>query len=109
MWRWGGGEGGGGGIDAGSYAPMDQVVEMVLRLAGAAGVADQILRQLRILDAVFLLAGLAERAAVEADDRGVTEIGIDAVEARGVGDRDIDIVGPGHRLGNQDLLFLGRI
>ena len=52
---------------------------------------------------------LAEGAAVEADDRGVAEVGIDAVEAGGIGDRDIDIVGPGHRLGDQHLLFLGRI
>ena len=88
---------------------MQQLVEVVLRLAGAARVADQGLRELRVLDAVLLLAAFAQRAAVEADDRGVAEVGIDAVEAGGIGDRDIDVVGPGHRLGDQDLLFLGRI
>ena len=97
------------GIDHAGIAAMQQLEEMVLRLAVAARIADQALRQSRVLDAVFLLAGLAQRAAVEADDRGVAEVGIDAVEAGGIGDRDIDIVGPGHRLGNQDLLFLGRI
>src|SRR4030081_3434775 len=57
------------GIDHAGIAAMDQLVEVVLRLAGASGIADQALRQLGILDAVFLLAGLAEGAAVEADDR----------------------------------------
>src|SRR5664279_2360891 len=60
-------------IDHAGIAAMDQFVEEVLRLARAAGIADQALRQLGILDAVFLLAGLAQGAAVEADDRRVTE------------------------------------
>ena len=55
-----------------------------VRLTVAARIADQALRQSRVLDAVFLLAGLVQRAAVEADDRGVTETGIDVVEAGGV-------------------------
>src|SRR4029450_4633215 len=38
-----------------------------------------------------------------------TEIGIDAVKPRRIGNRNIDIVGPGHRLGNHDLLLLGGI
>src|SRR6202171_5626441 len=97
------------GIDHAGIAAMDQFIEMVLRLAVAAEMADQALRQRRILDAVSLLAGLAQGAAVEADDRGVAEVGIDAVKAGRIGDRDIDVVGPGHRLGNEDLLFLGRI
>src|SRR5437899_4515754 len=71
------------GIDHPGVAAMDQLVEMVLRLAVAARIADQMFRQLGILDAVILLAALAERAAVETDDRGMTEIGIDGVEAGG--------------------------
>src|ERR1019366_4785091 len=70
------------GIDHAGIAAMDQLVEVVLRLAGAAGIADQALRQLGILDAVFLLAGLAEGAAVEADDRRVTEVGISTAAKR---------------------------
>ena len=35
-----------------------------------------------VLDAVFFLAAFAERAAVEADDRRMTEVRVDAVEAR---------------------------
>src|ERR1700675_4015059 len=57
------------GIDHAGVAAMHQLVEMVLRLAGAARIANQALRELRVLDAVFLLAGLAQGAAVEADDR----------------------------------------
>src|SRR6266700_3846867 len=97
------------GIDHAGIAAVNKLVEMVLRLTGTARVTDQVLRQLRVLDAVLFLPALTERAAVEADDRGVTEVGIDAVKAGGVGDRDIDVVGPGHRLGNHDLLFLGWI
>src|SRR6202040_3704231 len=57
----------------------------------------------------ILLAAFAQRAAIEADDRGVAEVGIDAVEARGIRDRDIDVVGPRHGLGHQHLLILGGI
>src|SRR5689334_8239220 len=66
------------GVDHAGIAAMQQLEEVVLRLAVAACVADQALRQPCVLDAVLLLAGLAQRAAVEADDRRVTEIGIDA-------------------------------
>src|SRR3954451_11192107 len=91
------------GIDHAGVAAVDQLVEMVLRLTVAARIPDQMLRELGVLDSIVLLAALAERAAVEADDRGVTEVRIDAVETGGVGDGDIDVVGPSHRLGNQDL------
>src|SRR4030081_1942834 len=57
------------GIDHAGIAAMDQLVEVVLRLAGAAEIADQVLRQRSVLDAVFLFAGLAQGAAVKADDR----------------------------------------
>jgi hypothetical protein len=73
---------------------MHQLEEMVFRLAGAARVADQLFESCGVLDAVFLLAAFAERAAVEADDRRVAEIGVDAVEARGIGDRDVDNCSP---------------
>src|SRR3984957_20958023 len=96
-------------IDHAGIAAMNQLVEVVLRLAVAARIADQALRELSILDAVLLLTSLAEGATVKADNRRVTEVGIDAVKAGGIGDRDINIVGPGHRLGDQDLLFLGWI
>src|SRR5882757_98972 len=56
------------GIDHAGVAAMHQLIEMVLRLPGPARIADQALRELRILDAVFLLAGLAQRTAVKADD-----------------------------------------
>ena len=42
---------------------MQKLVEVVLRLVVAAGIADQMLGWRRILDAVFFLAGLAEGAA----------------------------------------------
>ena len=41
---------------------LQQLEQMVLRLVVAAGVADQILRQAGVLDAVLLFAGFAERA-----------------------------------------------
>ncbi len=50
------------------------------------------------MNAVFLFPAFTERAAVEADDGGMTEIRVDAVEARRVGNRDIAIVRPGNRL-----------
>src|SRR3546814_15682163 len=63
----------------------------------------------RVLDAVIRLAALAQRAPVEADDRGVAEIGIDAVEARRVRHGDVAVVGPGHGLGHHHLLLqIGR-
>ena len=52
---------------------MHQLEEVVLRLAGAAGVADRRPR-LGVLDAYVLLADLAESAAVEADDRRMAEL-----------------------------------
>src|SRR6266566_3212548 len=76
-------------VDHAGVAAMDQLEEMVLRLAGRARVADQRLGELGVLDAVILLAAFAERAAVEADDGGMTEVGVDAVEAGGVRDRHI--------------------
>ena len=72
------------GVDHAGIAAMQQLEEMVLGLTVAARIADQALRQSCVLDAVFFFAGLAQRAAVEADDRGVTEVRIDAIEARGV-------------------------
>src|SRR6266702_4137549 len=68
------------GIDHAGIAAGNKLVDMVLRLTGTARVTDQVLRQLRVLDAVLFLPALTERAAVEADDRGVTEVGIDAVK-----------------------------
>src|SRR5579883_6905 len=94
------------GVDLAGVAAMHQLEEVILRLHVAPRIADQRLRELRILDAHILFAAFAERAAVEADDGGMAEIGVDAVEARGIGDRDIDIVGPGHGLRHQDLLIL---
>jgi hypothetical protein len=41
---------------------MQQLEEVVLRLAVAARIADQALGQSGVLDAVFLLAGFPERA-----------------------------------------------
>ena len=97
------------GIDHAGVAAVHELEEVILRLAGAAGIADQRLRELGVLDAVLLFAAFAQRAAIEADDRRMAEIGIDAVEAGGVGDRDIDVVRPRHRLGHDHLLVLGRI
>ncbi len=74
-----------------------------------AGVADQELRELRILNAHLLRAGLAERPAVEADQGRMAEIRVDAVEARGVGDRHVAVVGPGHGFRHGDLLLLRRV
>src|SRR6266567_4329652 len=62
-------------------AAVQQFEQMVLRLVVCPCVPDRGDRQLRVLDAVFLLAGLAERAAVEPDERRMTEIRIDAVES----------------------------
>src|SRR5690606_28409110 len=62
-----------------------------------------------VLHAVLFLAALAEGAAVEADDGGVAEVGVDAVEAGGVGDGHVDVVHPGHGLGDEDLLVLGGV
>src|ERR1700748_1383300 len=67
-------------IDHAGVAAMDELEEMVLRLPGLARVADQCLGELGVLHAIILLATFAERAAVEADNRRVAEIGIDAVE-----------------------------
>src|SRR5579864_9627815 len=39
----------------------------------------------------------------------MAEVGVHAVEAGGVRHGDIDIVGPGHGFGHDDLLVLGRI
>jgi hypothetical protein len=64
----------------------------------AAGVADQRHRQRSVLDAHLLFTALAQRTAIEADDGRVAEIGIDAVEAGGIGHGDIDVVHPGHGL-----------
>ena len=47
--------------------------------------------QLGVLDTVILFAAFAESAAVEADDRRVAEVRIDTVEARSVGDSDIEL------------------
>src|SRR5258708_22664515 len=69
------------GIDHAGIAAVYQLEEMIFGLSGAAGVADQRLRDRGILDAVVLLAAFAQGAAVEADDRRVTEIRVDAVEA----------------------------
>src|ERR1700692_2440541 len=97
------------GIDHAGIAAVHQLEEMVFGLSVAARVADQRLGNRGILDAVIFLAAFAERAAVKADDRGVTEIRVDAVETRGIGDRHIDVVGPRHRLGHQHLLILGGV
>ncbi len=66
-------------------------------------------RQLGELHAVFFRPALAERPSVKADQRGVPEVGIYAVEAGAVGDSHIHIVRPRHRFGHHDLLVLGRI
>src|SRR6185437_13863029 len=68
-------------VDLARVAPMDELEQVVLRLHVPARIADQSLRQLRVLDTVVLLAALAERAPVEADDRRVPEVRVDAVEA----------------------------
>src|SRR5262249_13867248 len=72
-------------------------------------IPDQTLGHRRVLHAVFLLAALTERSAVEADDGRVTEVGIDAIEAGSVGHGDVNVVHPGHALGDHDLLFLGGV
>src|ERR1700691_5187232 len=82
---------------------------MVFGLAILACIADQHFGELGVVDAVFFLAGLAERAAVKADDRRMTEIGIDAIETGGIGHGHIDVVGPRHRFRHHHLLILGRI
>src|SRR3979490_2329063 len=68
------------GIDHPGIAAMHQLEEMVFGLSVAPRVADQHLGKLRVLDSVVFLATLAEGAAVKADDRGMTEIGVDAVK-----------------------------
>src|SRR5690606_38292440 len=97
-----------GVVDAGVPA-VQQLEQVVLRLVVGARVADLRDRQLGVLDAHLLLAAFAEGAAVEADDRGMPEVAVDATEAGGIGHRHVAVVGPGHALGHQHLLVLGRV
>src|SRR5579875_2915022 len=90
-------------IDPPRISPVQQLEEMVLRLHVAPRVANQRLGELRVLNAVLLLSAFAERPAVEADNGRVAEIRINPVKAGGIGNRDIDVVRPGHRLGHQHL------
>src|SRR3984893_7113899 len=87
------------GIDHSGIAAMHQLEEMVFGLSGPARVTDQHPGTLSVLDDDIFSTALAERAAIEADDRRVTEIGVDAIESGRVGDGYIDIVRPRHRLG----------
>ena len=82
---------------------------MVVRLAVLAEVANERHRELGVVDPVLLRAAFAERAAVEADDRGMAEVAVDAVEAGRVRHRHIGVVGPGHGFRHHHLLLLGRI
>ncbi len=79
-------------VDLAGIAAVYEFEEMIFRLHVVARVADQRLGECGVLDAVILLAALAERAAIEPDDRGMTEIGVDAVEAGGVRDGHIDVI-----------------
>ncbi len=90
-------------------APVHELEQVVLQLVVGPRVPDRRHRELRVLDAIRLLAGLAQRAAVEPDDRGVPEVRVHAVEPGGVGHRHVAVVGPRHRLGHQHLLVLGRV
>jgi hypothetical protein len=96
-------------VDLAGVAAVQQLEQVVLRLAVLAEVADQALGQRGVLDAHVLLAAFAQRAAVEADDGRVAEVAVHAVEAGGVGHRHVGVVGEGHRLADQDLLLLGRV
>src|SRR6266849_136844 len=96
-------------VDHAGIAAVHQLEEVVLRLHVAPGVAYQRHRELGVLYAVLFLATFPQRAAIKADDRGVTEIGVDAIEARRIGDGHIDIVRPCHRLRHHYLLILRRI
>ncbi len=82
---------------------------MVLRLHVLARVANQAGGELRVLHAHVFLAAFAQRAAVKANDGGMAEIGVDAVEAGGIGHRHVDVVHPRHGLGHHDLLVLGGV
>src|SRR5690606_19651101 len=97
-----------GVVDAGVPA-VQQLEQVVLRLVVGARVANLRDRQLGVLDAHLLLAAFAEGTAVEADDRGMPEVAVDATEAGGIGHRHVAVVGPGHALGHQHLLVLGRV
>jgi hypothetical protein len=68
---------------------VHELEEVVLGLHVPARVAYERFRQRGILEAILLLAALPERAAIETDDRRVAEVGVDAVETGGIGDRDI--------------------
>src|SRR5260370_41678810 len=93
------------GIDHSGITTVHQLEEMIFGLSVLACVADQHLRKLGVLNAVILFATLPKRAAIKADDRRVSEIGIDAVEAGAVADVDIDVVCPRQRLGHPHLLI----
>ena len=67
-------------IDHAGVAAMNQFEEVVLRLHVAPRISDQRLRQARILNSIVFLAAFAKRATVEADDRGVAKVGVDAIE-----------------------------
>ena len=59
---------------------MQKLEEMVLGLVIGARIANFGNRELRILNAHFLFATLAQGAPVKADQRGVAKIGIDTIE-----------------------------
>src|SRR5450830_231289 len=96
-------------VDGAGVATVQQLEQVVLRLAVLAEVADQTGRQGRVLHAVFLFAAFTQGAAVEADQRAVAEVAVNTVPARGIGHRHIGVVGKGHGLADQDLLLLGRV
>src|SRR5882724_6495758 len=96
-------------VEHAGIATVHELEEVILRLHVASGVTYQRHRKLRILYAVLFLATFAKRAAIKADDRRVTEIRVDAVETRCIGDGHIDIVRPCHRLRHDDLLILRRV
>src|ERR1700733_1702362 len=83
------------GIDLAGVAAVHQLEQMVLRLHVAPRIADQRLRELGVLNAHVLFAALAQCPAVEADDRRVAEVRINAVEAGRVGYGARNCGGPG--------------
>src|SRR5450830_711111 len=97
------------GIDLAGIAAVQKFEEVVLRLPVAARITDGADRQLGILNAHFLGLAFAQRAPVEADNRRMAEIGIHAVKTGGIGDGNVDVIHPCHRLGDQHLLILGGV
>mmetsp|Transcript_19013 Transcript_19013/g.47976 ORF Transcript_19013/g.47976 Transcript_19013/m.47976 type:complete len:298 (+) Transcript_19013:493-1386(+) len=88
--------------------PVKQLEHVVLALVVPARVPDLGHGELGVLHAIRLLPTLAEGAAVTADDGRVTEVGVNPVVARGVGDSDVAVVHEGHCLCDKDLLIFAR-